>query len=413
MVLYLVAFLDRVNISFAALTMNRDLGIGDSLFGLAAGIFFVGYFIFEVPSNLILARLGARRWIMILMIVWGITSVATAFVRGPQLYILLRFLLGLAESGFFPGIILYLTFWFPPSVRSSIMALFAAAIPVSNLLGAPISAQILALGNWGGLRSWQWLFILEGAPAIVLGGLVFFLLPDKPQDVPWLSREEKAALAKELGPATPQSPQTDSFLHSFLARPAIYAWSLAYFMLALGLYGLGFWIPKVLVSHGLTLKGTGWATAAPYLVAVVGMVLWTRRADRDLARSADREGGRRVNLALAYLAAGVGFAIAGLAPNAAIAIAGFSLAAVGILTSMPLFWSSCTLRLAGPTVAAYIALINAIGNLGGFAGPVAMGWLRETTHSYALGLCATGLCLAGGAALVAQLARPAPLHAAR
>ena len=384
MVLYLVAFLDRVNISFAALTMNRDLGIGDSLFGLAAGIFFVGYFIFEVPSNLILARLGARRWIMILMIVWGITSVATAFVRGPQLYILLRFLLGLAESGFFPGIILYLTFWFPPSVRSSIMALFAAAIPVSNLLGAPISAQILALGNWGGLRSWQWLFILEGAPAIVLGGLVFFLLPDKPQDVPWLSREEKAALAKELGPATPQSPQTDSFLHSFLARPAIYAWSLAYFMLALGLYGLGFWIPKVLVSHGLTLKGTGWATAAPYLVAVVGMVLWTRRADRDLARSADREGGRRVNLALAYLAAGVGFAIAGLAPNAAIA-----------------------------TVAAYIALINAIGNLGGFAGPVAMGWLRETTHSYALGLCATGLCLAGGAALVAQLARPAPLHAAR
>jgi ACS family tartrate transporter-like MFS transporter len=413
MVLYLVAFLDRVNISFAALTMNRDLGIGDSLFGLAAGIFFLGYFLFEVPSNLILERLGARRWIMILMIVWGITSVATAFVRGPHIYILLRFLLGLAESGFFPGIILYLTFWFPASVRSSIMALFATAIPLSNLIGAPISAQILALGNFGGLRSWQWLFILEGSPAILLGALVFFLLPDRPQDVAWLSAEEKAVLNGELEVGTPQPAHQLSFFHAFLTRPVIYAWSLAYFLLALGLYGLGFWIPKVLVSHGLTLKSTGWATAAPYLVAVVGMVLWTRQADRDLARTADREGGRRMNLALAYLAAGAGFAIAGLAPSAVIAIAGFSLAAVGILTSMPLFWSSCTLRLAGPMVAAFIALINAIGNLGGFAGPVAMGWLRETTHSYALGLCATGLCLAAGAALVAQLARPTPLHAER
>jgi ACS family tartrate transporter-like MFS transporter len=398
-ILYLVAFLDRVNISFAALTMNRDLGISDSLFGLAAGMFFLGYFLFEVPSNLILERIGARRWIMILMIVWGFISVATAFVHGSHAYILLRFLLGLAESGFFPGVILYLTLWFPATVRSSIMALFAAAIPLSNLIGAPISAQILALGDFGGLRSWQWLFILEGSPAILLGIAVFFLLPDKPEEVHWLTAEEKREIRRELDAEAPPAGHKHSFLRSFLARPAIYAWSLAYFTLAIGLYGLGFWIPKVLVSHGMTLKGTGWATAAPYLVAIVGMVLWTRRSDRLKER--------RLHLTFAYLTAGAGFAIAGLAPTALIAIAGFSLAAVGVLASMPLFWSTCTLRLAGPMVAAYIALINAIGNLGGFVGPVVMGWLRDTTHSYLAGLCAMGLCLACGAVIVASLAKPA------
>ena len=181
--LYLVGFLDRVNISFAALTMNRDLGIAESLFGLAAGVFFLGYFLFEVPSNLMLLRVGARRWIMLLMIAWGIVSVATAFVPGPTLYIVLRFLLGSAEAGFYPGVILYLTFWLPPSVRSSVMALFVTAIPLSNIIGSPISAQILQLDHLVGLRGWQWLFILEGSPAILLGFCVLFLLPDRPGSV--------------------------------------------------------------------------------------------------------------------------------------------------------------------------------------------------------------------------------------
>src|SRR5580658_7815208 len=223
--LYLVAFLDRVNISFAALTMNRDLGIGEGIFGLDAGVFFLGYFFFEVPSNLMLLRAGARRWIMLLMIAWGIVSVATAFVPGPTLYIVLRFLLGSTEAGFYPGVILYLTFWLPPSVRTRIMAFFVTAVPLSNIVGAPISAQILLLDHLAGLKGWQWLFILEGSPAILLGLCVLYFLPDKPQDVAWLSAEEKKELALDLNAAPPtHAPQAHSLLEAFTAQPVVYGW---------------------------------------------------------------------------------------------------------------------------------------------------------------------------------------------
>ncbi|HEX3892609.1 MAG TPA: MFS transporter [Terracidiphilus sp.] len=396
-VLYLVAFLDRVNIGFAALTMNRDLGIGESLFGLAAGMFFLGYFFFEVPSNLMLLRVGARRWIMLLMIAWGIFSVATAFVPSSTLYIVLRFLLGSAEAGFYPGVILYLTFWLPPSVRSSVMALFVTAIPLSNILGSPLSAQILLLDHAGGLKGWQWLFILEGAPAIVLGFFVLFLLPDKPADVAWLSAEEKQTLARELAVSAPAS-KAHSLFDAFSAQPIVYGWSLAYFCLMLGLYGLGFWIPTVLASRGIALAHLGWAATLPYLAAIVGMILWSRSSDRR------RE--RRIHLTASYLSAAAGFVLAAFAPNASIAILGFAVAAVGVLSAIPVFWSASTLTLAGPMVAAHIAVINSIGNLGGFVGPVAMGWLRETTHSYLGGLVGIALCLAVGAGTVSQLCKP-------
>lgn len=398
--LYLVAFLDRVNISFAALTMNRDLGIGQSLFGLAAGMFFLGYFFFEVPSNLMLLRVGARRWIMLLMIVWGILSVATAFVPGPTVYIVLRFLLGSAEAGFYPGVILYLTFWLPPSARSSIMALFVTAIPLSNIVGSPLSAQILLLDHTGGLKGWQWLFILEGAPAILLAFFVLALLPDKPEDVAWLSPEEKQTLAGELAAAAPApTSKSHSLLGAFSARPVVYGWSFAYFCLMLGLYGLGFWIPTVLASRGITLAHLGWATALPYVAAIMGMILWSRSSDRR------RE--RRVHLTASYLSAAAGFLLAAFAPNAPIAIVGFAVAAIGVLSAMPVFWSASTLTLAGPMVAAHIAVINSIGNLGGFVGPVAMGWLREATHSYIGGLTGIALCLAIGAVTVSRLCKPA------
>jgi ACS family tartrate transporter-like MFS transporter len=388
--LYFVAFLDRVNIGFAALTMNRDLHIGASLFGLAAGMFFLGYFLFEVPSNLILPRAGARRWIMVLMIAWGLVSVATAFVSGSTLYIALRFLLGLAEAGFYPGVILYLTFWLPPKVRSSVMALFVTAIPLSNLIGAPVSAQILQLDNLLGLKGWQWLFLLEGSPAILLGALVYFLLPDRPDHVNWLTAEEKAMLQRDLDAAAPpQSSQRHSHLQAFAAQPSVFGWSIAYFCFALGLYGLGFWIPTVLASHGLTLKSLGWATALPYLAAIVAMILWSR--------SSDRHNERRYHLTAAYLAAAAGFLIAAFAPSASIAIAGFTVAAAGILSAMPVFWSASTVELAGPMVGAHIALINSIGNLGGFFGPVAMGWLRQVTHNYIAGLASMAVCLVCGA----------------
>jgi ACS family tartrate transporter-like MFS transporter len=398
-VLYLVAFLDRVNIGFAALTMNRDLGIGESLFGLAAGMFFLGYFFFEVPSNLMLLRVGARRWIMLLMIAWGIFSVATAFVPSSTLYIVLRFLLGSAEAGFYPGVILYLTFWLPPSVRSSVMALFVTAIPLSNILGSPLSAQILLLDHAGGLKGWQWLFILEGAPAIVLGFFVLFLLPDKPADVAWLSAEEKQTLARELAVSAPApASKAHSLFDAFSAQPIVYGWSLAYFCLMLGLYGLGFWIPTVLASRGIALAHLGWAATLPYLAAIVGMILWSRSSDRR------RE--RRIHLTASYLSAAAGFVLAAFAPNASIAILGFAVAAVGVLSAIPVFWSASTLSLAGPMVAAHIAVINSIGNLGGFVGPVAMGWLRETTHSYLGGLVGIALCLAVGAGTVSQLCKP-------
>lgn len=402
--LYLVAFLDRVNISFAALTMNRDLRIDADLFGLAAGVFFLGYFLFEVPSNLILLRVGARRWIMVLMVAWGCVSLATAFAPNPAAYIALRFMLGLAEAGFYPGVILYLTFWLPPAVRSSIMALFLAAIPLASVVGSPISAQILLLDNLLGLRGWQWLFILEGAPAIVLGFVVPLLLPDGPASVPWLSPQEKQTLQRDLLDASPAQPaKKHSFLDMFTAQPAVYGWSLAYFLLMLGMYGLGFWLPTVLASHGLGIRALGWATALPYLVAIVAMLLWSRRSDR--------RGERRFHLAATYVVAAAGFLVTALAPNAAVSVSGFAIAAAGLLSALPVFWSASTVELAGPLVAAHIAVINSIGNLGGFVGPVVMGWLRHATHAYIAGLAVIACCLVAGAFVTARLCRPAPAAA--
>jgi ACS family tartrate transporter-like MFS transporter len=346
-----------------------------------------------------LLRVGARRWIMALMIIWGFVSVATAFVPGPGLYIVLRFLLGSAEAGFYPGVILYLTFWLPPSVRSSVMAMFVTAIPLSNIVGSPLSAQILQLNHFAGLNGWQWLFVLEGSPAILFGACVYFLLPDRPQDVHWLSPEEKQTLARDLNTAAPaHTGKAHSLLEAFTAQPVVYGWSLAYFCLMLGLYGLGFWIPTVLASRGIALTHLGWASALPYVAAIVGMVLWSRSSDRH------RE--RRAHLTAAYLVAAAGFLIAAFAPNATVAILGFGLAAIGILSAMPVFWSTSTLSLAGPLVAAHIAVINSIGNLGGFFGPVAMGWLRQTTHSYIAGLASIAMCLAIGAVCAFELCKP-------
>jgi len=397
MLLYLVAFLDRGNISFAKITMNHDIGIGEDLFGVAAGIFFLGYFLFEIPSNLALLRVGARRWIMILMFVWGVVSVCTAFVPGTGSYLVLRFLLGSAEAGFYPGVILYLTFWLPPAVRSSVMAWFVTAIPLSNLIGAPVSNAILLHAHGGGLHGWQWLFILEGAPAILLGVLVFFLLPDRPEQVDWLSDAEKRTLHADLKLASPPHSNHPSLPKAMAAPISVLAWSLAYFLLMLGLYGLSFWIPTVLKSRGVSQESLGWATALPYLAAVVGMILWSRSSDRR------RE--RRFHLTGAYLAAAAGFLLAAFAPSVSLAIAGFALAAVGVLSAMPVFWSASTLRLAGPLVGAHIAIINSIGNLGGFVGPVAMGWLRKTTDSYVAGLATIALSLTVGAMVVLAVAK--------
>jgi ACS family tartrate transporter-like MFS transporter len=282
------------------------------------------------------------------------------------------------------------------------MAWFVTAIPLSNLIGAPVSNAILLHVHSAGLHGWQWLFILEGTPAILLGALVLFMLPDRPECVRWLTSEEKQTLQNDLNEAAgSQNPKLPhSFLRSFIAQPSVYLWSLTYFCLMLGLYGIGFWIPTVLKLHGMAPESLGWATALPYLAAIVAMVLWSRSSDRH------RE--RRFHLAGAYLTAAAGFVLAAFAPSAPIAIAGFSLAAIGVLSAMPVFWSASTVRLAGPLVATHIAVINSIGNLGGFIGPTVMGWLHKLTSNFIAGLYTVAICLVCGALLSSRLAKPSP-----
>jgi ACS family tartrate transporter-like MFS transporter len=397
--LYFIAFLDRVNISFAALTMNRDLGIGDNLFGFAAGIFFIGYLLFAVPSNLMLARFGARRWIAVLMVVWGLLSGSMAYVHGAPMYLVLRFLIGAAEAGFFPGIILYLTLWLPASARAGIMALFTFAIPLSNMLGAPVSARIMRMNGHGGLAGWQWLFLLEAIPAVVLGCLVPWLLQPEPQLATWLSAEEKATLLAAMEPVETVASDTSAWSQlPMLTAPAI-----IYFAMMVGLYGLGFWVPRLLANQGVGLVNLGWLTAAPYAAGATGMLL--------LSRLSDATGRRRLILTLALVCAGCGMAATGIASSALAAIVTLSVAAVGVFASMPVFWAAITQKMPAAHVAVGIAAINSVGNLGGFVGASATGWLLKRTHSYMDGLLATGLCLFCGALLAvwSMARRPKPL----
>lgn len=397
MLLYLFAFLDRINVSFAALTMNQDIGISERTFGVAAGIFFLGYFLFEVPGNLMLIRLGARRWIAALMILWGGISLATAFVRTPSLYVVLRFLLGAAQAGFYPGVILYLTFWLPAAVRSRLLALFIMAIPISGMVGSPISTRILQLNQLGGLRGWQWLFILEGAPVILLGLLAYLWLADGPESVSWLSADEKEAVTRDLAADVPSRKQPHSTMKAFHEEPSVYGFSFAYFALMCGLYGVSFWAPRVLQMRGASLNDIGWMTAIPYLIGIAGMLLWSHHSDRR------REHGG--HLIIAYLAAAVGLALAGVMGSLPGTVLAFSLSTLGIFAAMPVFWSASTLSLAGPMVGVYIAIVNSIGNLGGFISPIVMGWFVQARHGFAGGLVSIAICLVAGSAVSYRLLR--------
>lgn len=389
MLLYMVAFLDRINISFAALTMNRDLGISDSLYGFAAGIFFLGYCLFEVPANLMLARIGARRWIAILLLGWGATSVATAFVFNQPQYVAARLLLGVVESGFFPGVIFYLTLWLPRPVRARMMALFLLAVPLSSCIGSPISSHILGMDRLSGLAGWQWLFLLEGSPAVLLGFVTWFVLADGPQTARWLTEDEKIQLESELRRDEETQPlgSTVPWLHIVRA-------SVAYFMYSVGLYGLSFWMPKILVAAGTTNIATGWWAALPYGVGAVAMVLISRLRGVRWLRAM-------------YLVGAVGFAGVGVFHSLAITLLGFSLASAGILSALPLFWSATTARMSGKAAGAAIAIVNSVGAVGGFTGPFAMGWLHDATHSYAAGLCFIAGCLVLGALAAPSNQRPA------
>lgn len=388
--LYFVAFLDRVNIGFAALAMNRDLGISEATYGLAAGIFFVGYLLFAVPSNYALVRVGALRWISILMVSWGIVSAGIAFVHGPLMYILLRFLLGAAEAGFFPGIVFYLTGWLPGSARAGMLALFYFAIPLSSVIGSPISASLMQLNGVHGLRGWQWLFLLEALPAVVFGCAVPWMLPAAVRNASWLRVQDQEALleAIESEDAGDMSRESGS-----PALQTLLPFAAAYFTLMIGLYELGFWTPRLLTSQGIGLQALGWVNAIPYALGGAGMLLWGRLADRRTSR--------RGMLLLSYLAAALGFALTALAPTAQWTAAALSLAAFGVFSSMPVFWAAASQRMtAGAAAAVGIAVINSVGNIGGFLGPYATGFLLSRTQTYAAGLTGSAVALLLGAVII-------------
>jgi len=374
--LYFVAFLDRVNVGFAALTMNQDIGLSATAYGFGAGIFFIGYFLFEVPSNLLLGRFGARRWIARIMISWGLVSIAMAFVQGPASFWSLRFLLGVAEAGFFPGIILYLTFWFPNSVRGAMIGYFLLANPLTSVIGAPLSTALLGTSLFG-LAGWQTMFIIEGLPAIALGIVVLRWLRDSPAHAEWLSVREREVLTAAV--ARDQQRSQHSSLRDGLANPRVWLFALIYFGLNLGVYGFGFWAPQMIKSLGeFSNEQIGLITVIPYACGALAMFLWGRRSDRT--------GERRWHLAVPALVGAIGFLCGSHANAVEIAIACYTLGAVGIFAALPVFWTLPSAMLTDRAAAGGIALINSIGTLSGTLGPVMIGRLNEATGSYSAGL---------------------------
>jgi ACS family tartrate transporter-like MFS transporter len=386
MVLYLVAFLDRVNISFAALTMNAELGLSPAVYGWGAGIFFLGYFLFEVPSNLILERVGARRWIARIMVTWGLVSAAMAFVQGPTSFYVLRFLLGVAEAGFLPGMILYLTYWFPQERLARFVGLFMMAVPLASAVGAPLSSLILAAHGFLGLSGWQWLFIIEGLPACALGVAVLFWLPDRPETAAWLTEEERAIVTARL--AEERARHTHR-LHATLG-PAMLdgrVWFLGatYFGIVVGLYGVGLWLPQITRGLGFSITQVGLLTAVPYLVSAGAMLVWGRHSDA--------KGERVWHVALPVLLSAAGLVAAIALPSGLPELVALGVATVGIYMTLGPFWGLPPIFLERTAAAGGIALINAVGNLGGFLGPSIVGWTLELTHSYAAGLAVITGCL--------------------
>jgi ACS family tartrate transporter-like MFS transporter len=391
--LYFFAFLDRVNVGFAALTMNADLGLSAAVFGLGSGIFFIGYVLFEVPSNVMLERFGARVWIARIMISWGVLSAAMAFVQGPQSFYTVRFLLGIAEAGFFPGIIYYLTCWFPSQHRARIIALFMIALPLSSVIGAPISTALLGI-ELGSLRGWQWMFLMEAIPTIVLGFAVLMVLPDRPSDAKWLSTDEKRWLESELAAErTDTTHGHTSSLREALLLPRVWRNGLVYFSILVGLYGFSFWLPQIIASLGtVTNFQVGLLTMIPYTLACVALVLWGRHSDATQERS--------WHVAAPALLAAAALTVSGWTNQPVVAFAALCLAAVGIYSGLPSFWALASQGLQGAAAAGAIALINSLGNFGGFLGPAAIGFAKTYTGSYAASLLFIAVCLACGAVLV-------------
>ena len=394
MLCYVIAYLDRVNVGFAKLQMSQDLGFSETVYGLGAGVFFLGYFLFEVPSNILMHRVGARIWIARIMITWGLMSAAFLFVKTPTVFYVMRFLLGLAEAGFYPGIILYLTYWYPAHRRAKIVAVFMSAIPVAGIFGNPLSGWIMdSFQGSAGLAGWQWMFVIEAVPAVLIGIAVLFYLDNGVRKATWLSEPEKLLIEREIA-ADQRGTQATHSTGAIFADPRIWLMCLIYFCFVMGQYGLTFWMPTLIKATGV--KGNlniGLLSAIPFGCAIVAMNL--------LGRSADARRERRWHLVVPALLGAAGFVVAAFnAGNTMVSIVALSVAAAGVLSCAPLFWSLPTAFLSGAAAAVGIAAINSVGNLAGFVSPYLVGMLKDLTGSTQTGMVMLAAMLVLGAAAV-------------
>jgi MFS transporter, ACS family, tartrate transporter len=407
-VCYFVAYLDRVNVGFAKLQMNAALGLSEAAYGFGAGLFFIAYFLLEVPSNLALDRFGARLWIARIMFSWAVISALFAFIApisaatgisNEWVFYILRFLLGIAEAGFFPGVIFYLTLWFPSVYRARVVALFMLAIPFSSIVGAPISGALLNVSG-AGLDGWQWLFILEALPSFLMALGVVFYLTDRPALATWLADDERGWLEERLEAERRQKVAVEHLgIGKALTDPRVLACSFVYFCLNAASYGVAFFLPTIIKNFGVSNFETGLLSAVPFVFGAIGMVLLGRNSDRTLKR--------REHVCFAMLLAAVGVAGAGLVSAPALVLGLLCLGQIGVSATPPLLWPIPSAFLTGSSAAAGIAAINSIGNLSGFAGPYVMGYLKDATGSFTAGLLVLGGCaLAGGiAAMTLKVSR--------
>lgn len=396
-VLYVIAYLDRVNVGFAAIDMNRELGFSAAVYGLGSGIFFLSYTLLEVPSNLMLARVGARLWIARIMLTWGMLSCAMIFVNSPVRFYVIRFLLGAAEAGFFPGIILYLTQWFPARERARAIGLFMTATAMAGVIGAPISSALLQMHGAWGLHGWQWLFLIEGLPAILLAPVVLLYMTERPAEATWLTAEERTWLAREMDAEHAQTAGAHVTFRTAARSPVLWAMSVLYLCVVIAFYGITFWLPQIVQS--MSTLGSAMVvllSAIPYAAATIGLVV--------IGSQSDRRRERRWHVAIPCIIGAIGFVLTVVGPQTpTAALTTLSIAAFGIWGTLGPFWAMPTALLRGTAAAGGIALVNSVGNIGGFAGPYLVGWIREVSGGFSAGLLTLAAILIAGAAIALTL----------